>query len=84
MKYTGRFVDGKTFDSSRDENDLVIQDFPLNMLIPGWQLGVPGMKAGGRRKLIIPYQLGYGVEGFAGAIPPKAMLIFDIELLGFQ
>ncbi len=84
MLYTGRLVDGKVFDSSRDKNKLVIKNFPLARLIPGWQLGVPGMKVGGRRKLIIPHQLAYGEAGFPDVIPPKATLVFDIELLDFE
>ena len=78
VHYSGWLVDGKQFDSSVDRG--MPAKFPLNRVIPGWTEGVGGMKVGGKRKLIIPYALGYGVKGNRG-IPPKATLIFDVELL---
>ncbi len=77
---TGRFLDGTKFYSSRDGAGEPLA-FPLTRYIPGWQLGIPGMKVGGRRKLIIPYQLAYGADGSPPDIPPKATLIFDVEVL---
>ena len=78
VHYTGYLVDGTKFDSSVDRGK------PYNTLlkdvIDGWTEGVGSMKVGGKRKLIIPYALAYGVNGRPG-IPPKATLIFDIELL---
>ncbi|TVQ34202.1 MAG: FKBP-type peptidyl-prolyl cis-trans isomerase [Phycisphaeraceae bacterium] len=79
VHYTGWLVDGTQFDSSRDRGQPA--SFPLGQVIPGWTEGVGGMRVGGKRKLIIPYGLGYGEQGAGGVIPPRAMLIFDVELL---
>ena len=68
---------GTQFDSSPSAS------FPLSGVIAGWQRGVPGMKVGGQRRLIIPPDLAYGTSG-GGPIPPNATLIFDIGLLAVQ
>jgi peptidylprolyl isomerase len=77
--YTGTLADGTKFDSSRDRGTPIT--FPLAKVIPGWREGIPGMKVGGRRKLIIPPELGYGARGAGGVIPPNALLVFDVEVL---
>ena len=80
VHYTGWLVDGTKFDSSVDRGQTI--SFPLNGVIAGWTEGVGSMRVGGKRKLIIPADLGYGDRGAAGgAIPPGATLVFDVELI---
>jgi FKBP-type peptidyl-prolyl cis-trans isomerase FkpA len=75
---------GKKFDSSLDRGQPFAFPLGAGRVIRGWDEGVAGMKVGGKRKLIIPADLGYGSRGAGGAIPPNATLIFDVELLGVQ
>ncbi len=76
--YTGWLTDGSKFDSSHTRGKPF--DFRLSQVIPGWTEAMLGMKLGEKRKLVIPYKLAYGRDG-NGAIPPKATLIFDVELI---
>jgi peptidylprolyl isomerase len=88
VHYTGWLTNGKKFDSSRDTMRNGSPRSPLafpqgaRRVIAGWDAGFEGMRVGGQRRLIIPYQLAYGELGRPPGIPPKAMLIFDVELMG--
>lgn len=80
VNYRGTLQSGREFDSSYGRGPF---SFPLGAgrVIQGWDEGVAGMKVGGKRKLVIPPELGYGSRGAGGVIPPDATLIFDVELL---
>lgn len=79
VDYTGWLRDGTKFDSSIGKEPIVFVQ-GRRQVIAGWEMGFEGMRVGGKRRLFIPYQLAYGEQG-RGSIPPKAELIFDIELL---
>jgi FKBP-type peptidyl-prolyl cis-trans isomerase len=84
VHYVGTLVDGTKFDSSRDRAEPFGFKLGAGMVIQGWDQGVAGMKVGGKRKLTIPSDLGYGDRGYPGVIPPKATLLFEVELLGVK
>jgi peptidylprolyl isomerase len=84
VHYTGWLTDGTKFDSSRDGGQPFSFPIGAGQVIPGWDEGVAGMKIGGRRKLVIPPNLGYGDMGSPPVIPPGATLVFDVELLDLK
>ena len=82
VNYTGTLEDGSVFDSSLNpDREPFTFTLGVGSVIKGWDLGVKGMKVGGKRKLTIPSDLGYGDKGAGNLIPPGATLIFEVELL---
>ena len=82
VHYTGWLTNGTKFDSSVDRGQPFQFALGQGRVIKGWDLGVAGMKVGGKRKLTIPAAEGYGAAGAGGSIPPNATLVFEVELLG--
>ena len=81
VHYTGWLEDGTKFDSSLDRDTPFDFSLGAGQVIKGWDEGVAGMQVGGKRKLTIPSDLGYGARGAGGVIPANATLIFEVELL---
>ena len=84
VHYTGWLDNGQKFDSSLDRGRPFEFQVGAGQVIKGWDEGVATMKVGGKRKLLIPPDLGYGSRGAGGAIPPNANLTFEVELLGVK
>lgn len=82
VHYSGWLMDGKMFDSSLGRGEPFEFTLAAGQVIPGWDMGVEGMRVGGKRALIIPPELAYGKRGAGGAIPPDATLKFEVELVG--
>ncbi len=81
VHYTGWLLGGAQFASSRDYGEPYAFNLGMGQVIGGWDLGLIGMKAGGKRQLVIPPALAYGEEGLDDVIPPDATLVFEVELL---
>lgn len=84
VHYTGWLESGTRFDSSRDRDQPFEFELGAGRVIRGWDEGVAGMKVGGIRRLTIPSHLGYGDRGAGGVIPPRATLVFEVELLAVR
>jgi hypothetical protein len=81
---TGMLTDGKEFDSSIPRGEPLTLTLGAGQVIPGWDLGLLGMKMGEKRRLTIAPELAYGKDGFPGVIPPNATLIFEVELVAIK
>jgi peptidylprolyl isomerase len=84
VHYVGWLEDGTRFDSSRDHNRPLTFRLGAGDALKGWDEGLPGMKVGGKRRLVIPPGLGFGKEGVGSVVPPNAVLFYEFELLGVR
>ena len=81
VHYIGWLADGKKFDSSVDRKQPFAFKLGAGLVIKGFDEGITGMKIGGKRRLVIPPEIGYGARGAGNAVPPNAIMIFEVELL---
>jgi peptidyl-prolyl cis-trans isomerase A (cyclophilin A) len=84
VHYTGKLPNGKVFDSSIPRGEPIEFKLGAGRVITGWDEGIALMKVGGKARLTIPPQLGYGERGAGGVIPPNATLIFEVELVSIK
>ena len=84
IHYLGTLADGTKFDSSYDRKAPFETQIGVGQVIQGWDEGVIGMQVGGKRKLVIPPEMGYGSQGAGNVIPPNATLTFEVELVGIK
>ena len=84
IRYTGWIPNGEQFDSSEDDPEPYTFPLGVGRAIEGWEEGIAGMRIGGKRRLVIPPQLGYGSRGVPGDVPPNATLVYDIELVDIR
>ncbi|MBN8615806.1 MAG: FKBP-type peptidyl-prolyl cis-trans isomerase [Deltaproteobacteria bacterium] len=82
VHYVGTLTNGTKFDASHDHGEPFVFTLGRGQVIRGWDEGVLGMKIGGKRKLVVPADMGYGARGFPPVIPANATLVFEVELLG--
>lgn len=82
VHYVGTLTNGSKFDASRDHGEPFSFTLGRGQVIRGWDEGVLGMRVGGKRKLVVPADMGYGARGFPPVIPGGATLVFEVELLG--
>ncbi|MGB5081408.1 MAG: FKBP-type peptidyl-prolyl cis-trans isomerase [Burkholderiales bacterium] len=81
VHYAGWLADGTQFDSSKEKQDPFEFTLGKREVMDGWEEGLPGMKVGGTRRLVVPPRLAYGEAGAGDTIPPNATLTFEVELL---
>ena len=84
VQYTGKLENGTPFDACRDNGEPFTFRLGAGDVIKGWDQGIAGMRVGGRRKLVIPPELGFGKQGVGSVVPPNAVLVYEFELLAVR